>query len=284
MKNVIICFYEELYQSNKNRRELNRDDFFGKIASIIQILLNQNYSNEKSIWTPKSDSLDYNGFSQKNIEKIIRGENLHEEIEKYKDLLAKNYNTEGNADIFIHRTSLTILFKKRNNIRGGADIRIINILPSWLIILEKLAHIKIKDLLNPKISNFQFGFREGSDCNVAKILAWYNNVKLGYNKQLLTDIQKAFDSINRTLLKEMINKDFEGEDKKIIMNFLELYDNINYSILGKIIYPTKGSPQGSSVILIIFCYYIEKAINNNEWKLPSKYNFMRMILYYNQKL
>ena len=119
MKNEIICFYKKLYQSNKNRRELSREDFFGKIASISQLLLNQNYSNEKSIWTPKSDSLDYNGFSQKNIEKIIRGENLHEGIEKYKDLLAKNYNTEGNANIFIHRTSHTILFKKRSNIRGG---------------------------------------------------------------------------------------------------------------------------------------------------------------------
>ena len=48
------------------------------------MLLNQNYSNEKSIGTSKSDSLDYNGFSQKNIEKIIRGENLHEEIENIK--------------------------------------------------------------------------------------------------------------------------------------------------------------------------------------------------------
>ena len=102
MKNEIICFYEELYQSNKTRRELNREDFFGKIASIIQILLNQNYTNEKPIWTPKSDSLDHNGFLQKKLEKIIRGDNLHEEIVKFKDLLSIIYNIEGNADIFIH--------------------------------------------------------------------------------------------------------------------------------------------------------------------------------------
>jgi len=43
-------------------------------------------------------------------------------------------------------TELVVLSysKKKSNIRGGTDIRIINILPAWLIILEKLAQVKIK--------------------------------------------------------------------------------------------------------------------------------------------
>ena len=262
MKNEIIAFYEELYQSKEQRKELSNKEFLDKIATIIQILLNQNYSNEDPIWKPKSESLDYNGFSQKEIEKIIREKNLQEEILKFKNLLAKNCSAEGNAEIFIHRTSRTILFKKKSNIRGGTDIRIINILPAWLIILEKLAQVKIKNILTPKLSNFQFGFRERSDCNLAKILVWYNNSKLGYNKHLLIDIQKAFDSINRQKLKEMIVNDFEGEDKEIIIDFLDIYENINYNILGKILHPTKGGPQGSSLVPMLFCYYIEKAINN----------------------
>ena len=49
--------------------------------------------------------------------------------------------------------------KTRNKIRGGKDIRINNILPSWLIILEKHALEKIRSILNPKISSFQFGFK-----------------------------------------------------------------------------------------------------------------------------
>ena len=262
MKNEIIAFYEELYQSKEQRKDLNNSEFLDKIATIIKILLNQNYTNEEPIWKPKSESLDCNGFSQKEIEKIIRGRNLQEEIIKFQNLFAMNYNTEGNADIFIHRASRTILFKKKSNIRGGTDIRIINILPAWLIILEKLAQVKIKNILTPKLSNFQFGFRENSDCNLAKILVWYNNSKLGYKKQLLIDIQKAFDSINRQKLKEMLENDFKGEEKEIIIDFLDLYENINYNILGKMLHPTKGGPQGSSLVPMLFCYYIEKAISN----------------------
>ena len=163
-----------------------------------------------------------------------------------------------------------MLFKKKNNIRGGKDIRIINILPTWLVILEKLAYVKIKQILEPKIPNFQFGFKEGSDCNLAKTLTWFNSMKLGLKKQLLIDIQKAFDSINRNKLKEMVSKDFDEVDKTIINRFIELYDNIQHNVLGKYIYPTKGGPQGSSLIPLLFSYYIENAIKNCLLKIPFK--------------
>ena len=51
-------------------------------------------------------------------------------------------------------------------------------------------------------------------------------MKLGLKKQLLINIQKDFDSINRNKPKEMISKDFEKLDKTIINRFIELYDNI----------------------------------------------------------
>ena len=69
-------------------------------------------------------------------------------------------DSEGNADIFIHHTKKTVLFKKKNNIRGGKDIRIINILSTWLVILEKIAYVKIKQILQQKITNFQFGLKK----------------------------------------------------------------------------------------------------------------------------
>ena len=53
------------------------------------------------------------------------------------------------------------------------------------------------------------------------------------------------------------------EKVKNINELRGFYDNINYNILGKIIYLTKGGPQGIIVIPIIFSYYIEKTINNN---------------------
>ena len=49
----------------------------------------------------------------------------------------------------------------------------------------------------------------------------------------------------------MVSKDFDEVDKTIINRFIELYDNIQYNVLGKYIYPTKGSPQGCSLIKTI---------------------------------
>ena len=66
-KNEILYLYDELYKPNKNIRELNKVQFLDKIASIIKVLLNQNYSSEISIRSPKF----FHFFSQKKIEKKI---------------------------------------------------------------------------------------------------------------------------------------------------------------------------------------------------------------------
>jgi hypothetical protein len=132
-----------------------------------------------------------------------------------------------------------ILFKKRDNIRGGTDIRVINILPAWLIILEKLCINKIKEILQPKISMMQFGFTEGSDCNIAKIMMWINSQKEGLKKHLLIDVKKAFDSINRLKLLEMLREDFKDEEFKLFSYFLEIYNTIEIDMMNSKIFPTK---------------------------------------------
>ena len=68
----------------------------------------------------------------------------------------------------------------------------------------------------------------------------------------------------------MVSKDFDEVDKTIINRFIELYDNIQYNVLGKYIYPTKGGPQESSLIPSLFSYYIENAIKNCRLKIPFK--------------
>ena len=68
----------------------------------------------------------------------------------------------------------------------------------------------------------------------------------------------------------MLENDFEGEDKEIIKDFLDIYENINYNILGKMLHPTKGGPQGSSLVPMLFCYYIEKAIGNQILNTDNK--------------
>ena len=209
MKDEIINYYKELYESTSNPEKEIKEIFLSKINEILLILLSQSdIKNERPIWPPKSHTLDYNGFSQSEIEKIIRGKTISEEIINFNNLLREICETKENSELFIHQTSKSILFKKKDNIKGGIDIRVINILPGWLIILEKLALPKIRKFIAEKINQQQFGFHEGSDCNMTKISTWYNSSKLGYKKLLLIDIRKAFDSIIRIKLKKMIQTDF----------------------------------------------------------------------------
>lgn len=102
-----------------------------------------------------------------------------------------------------------VLFKKKETISRGTDIRVINVILAWLIFLEKLASYKVKELLMKKIDKIQFGFRENSDCNVAKLMIWVNNLETEYNKHVLIENKKAFDSINIEILKKMITNDLK---------------------------------------------------------------------------
>ena len=62
----------------------------------------------------------------------------------------------------------------------------------------------------------------------------------------------------------MILEDFKERYQTILIDFIDLYDNIKINILGEEINPSRGGPQGSSIVPIPFCYYINKAIKNRE--------------------
>ena len=91
----------------------------------------------------------------------------------------------------------------------------------------------------------QYGFIQGGDCNLAKIMVWYQANKKGLDKHLLIDIKKAFDSINRFKLREILEGYFIGKDLELITGFIDIYDSLEIEILGERIYSTKGGPQGS---------------------------------------
>ena len=225
-------------------------------------MINSISIDNNPIWPPNSNSNDFNGFSQKILEKIIRSDNLKDELQKYQYLLGVICNDNQSSQLFLHIVSKAILLKKKDNITGGTDIRVINVLPAWLIILEKLCVPKIKELLRPKIKMMQFGFTEGSDCNIAKIMIWINSQNEGLKKHLLIDVKKAFDSINRVKLLEMLKEDFKEEELGLFINILEIYNSIEIDMLDSKIYPTRGGPQGSSIVPLLFCYYLSKGINN----------------------
>ena len=83
----------------------------------------------------------------------------------------------------------------------------------------------------------------------------YKCKKYNYNKSLLIDIKKAYDSVNRVTLKNIILKYF-GESGKILTDFITLYDGLTTIINGKPINNIYGLPQGSAISPILFNLYI----------------------------
>ena len=108
----------------------------------------------------------------------------------------------------------------------------------------------------------QYGFIEGGNCNIAKIMIWYYAKKKGLNKHLLIDIKKAFDTINRGKLKNMLIEDFNGDNLNLLLSFIDIYDSLTIDIIDNQIFPTKGGPQGSSIVPIFFIYYLDKTLKN----------------------
>ena len=94
----------------------------------------------------------------------------------------------------------------------------------------------IKRLIAPRIATLQYGFREESDCNLAKMMVLYNSKEKGYTKHILIDVKKAFDSIDRNVLRNKIAKEF-GKNGSIVLKFIEIYDMIGLCIN---LYPSKG--------------------------------------------
>ena len=100
----------------------------------------------------------------------------------------------------------------------------------------------------------QFGGRQGLDINSAKILINYKAVVEDMNKILLIDFRKAFDTVDRTILKNKISMDNKLQTKNILLNIIKIYNLIEISIMGKIIKPTKEVPRGSVFGPKLFTY------------------------------
>ena len=152
MAKEIIEYYKNLYKNNPKRESLNHTQLKDKVSAILKIMIKNTNKDTDKIWPPKSNARDFNGISQKLIEKIIKGDNLLTELINFNNIPAIICQDEKNSNIFLHTISRSILFKKKESIRGGTDLRVINILPAWLVILEKLCARKIKELLIDKIT------------------------------------------------------------------------------------------------------------------------------------
>ena len=83
--------------------------------------------------------------------------------------------------------------------------------------------------------------------------------KYNYNKSLLIYIKKAYDSVNRTALKNIILKYF-GESGKILTDFIIIFDGLTTNINGKAINNIYGLPQGSAISPTLFNLYINETL------------------------
>ena len=104
MARDIIDYYKDLYGSNAMRAILNHDELKIKINNILEIVKTERKNNNK-IWPPTSTAYDYNGFSQKTLEMIIRDDTLEKEIIKYKYLLGLISEDSESSKLFFHTTS-----------------------------------------------------------------------------------------------------------------------------------------------------------------------------------
>ena len=89
-----------------------------KISEIINISCRLMLKEDERIYPPRSTSKNFNGFSQKTIEEIIRDKSLEMEFKKLNFLLQVICQKEENSQIFLHTVSKSILFKKRKYKRG----------------------------------------------------------------------------------------------------------------------------------------------------------------------
>ena len=81
--------------------------------------------------------------------------------------------------------------------------------------------------------------------------------KYNYEKALLIDIQKAYDSVNLDILTDIIEKTFNNiGKKKILSNFIKIYKGLVLIINGTEINMTRGLPQGSALSPLFFNLYI----------------------------
>lgn len=273
-KQDIINGFKQLYE-DKGEKGQKLSSFAHLVQNTIQELSElggNDLSNLPSTEIPYSKARDLYGFSQRNIIRMIKGKNLKEDIENYQKLLNKVWDLKGRS-FFIHRTSRVMLFKKVEEITDYKDTRPISILPASIITLEKLASPTIKKLVKGKISFYQYGFKQGSDINMAKLHLSLDMQLNKRTKALLIDLRKAYDTVDLDKLTDTIKQDYPQNEAELLLSFVNLYKTLNMEIAGGTVNPTRGLPQGSALAPMFFNIYLDPLLRKSNvkgnWKLQA---------------
>ena len=83
------------------------------------------------------------------------------------------------------------------------------------------------------------------------------------------DISKAFDTLERKTLLDLITKQAHTPLKDFLKIILDTYKKINLNIDNEIIHPETGVPQGSVFVKIHFLIYINPVLTEIQNKYPN---------------
>ena len=274
--------FKQLYSHKPNKKTITTNQLLDIMEQNMNYILNyeEKYKNYPAPFLPKSKAKDKNGFSQYIIMKNIKSkDNKLITIAKNFRYLISIIKLAENKEIFGHLITKTILKKKREYINTYSDLRCISIVPSLIMVHDKILYSIIIDMLEPKLNKNQFGGRKGLDTTLAKILINYKSTTETMEKILLIDLKKAFDLLDRNILINKIENDnnIDQFQKQLIKNIIQIYNSINVEILGQTINQTKGIPQGSVFGPLFFIYYINDVLNIIQDKYKNEINIQAFI-------
>lgn len=78
---------------------MNHGELKVKISRISEIM-KENTNDKNKIFPPSSTARDYNGFSKKKIQQIIRDESLEKELVKYNYFLSVISNNQETSKLY----------------------------------------------------------------------------------------------------------------------------------------------------------------------------------------
>ena len=157
------------------------------------------------------------------------------------------------------------LFKRKGSKTDPKNYRPISLLPLISKIMEKVIHDQTESFLSEKkvLYNFQSGFRKNHSTDSClsflndKILKGFDSGL--YTGMILIDLQKAFDTINHTILLEKMS--FMGFSEQAIMWFKSYLTNRTFKVIIDKTLSSDGTlacgvPQGSILGPLLFLLYV----------------------------